>query len=72
MITLTRLNQSEIVLNSDLIEHIEVGADTVVTLTNGSVFVVKQTCEEILEKIFEFRRRIHGQPQPEMSNFLKR
>ncbi len=68
MITLTRLNQSEVVLNSDLIEHIEVGADTVVALTNGSVFVVKQTWEEILEKIVDFRRRIHSLPQRVVSN----
>lgn len=64
MIRLTRLNQSEFVLNSDLIEHIEMGADTVVTLTNGGSFVVKQSAEEILQKIVDFKRRIYIEPTP--------
>ena len=64
MIRLTRLNQTEVILNSDLIEHIEMGADTVVTLTNGSSFVVQENSEQILDKIVDFKRRILGQPRP--------
>ena len=63
MIRLTRLNQTEVILNSDLIEHIEMGADTVVTLTNGSSFVVQENAEQILDKIVDFKRRILGQPR---------
>ena len=63
MIRLTRLNQTEVILNSDLIEHIEIGADTVVTLTNGSSFVVQENSEQILDKIVDFKRRILGQPR---------
>jgi len=62
MIRLTRLNQTEVILNSDLIEHIEMGADTVVRLTNGSSFVVQENPERILEKIVDFKRRILSQP----------
>ena len=36
MIRLTRLNRAPMVLNSDLIEHIDVTPDTVITLTTGS------------------------------------
>jgi flagellar protein FlbD len=35
MIQLTRLNRIPMVLNSDLIEHIEITPDTVITLTTG-------------------------------------
>jgi flagellar protein FlbD len=63
MIRLTRLNQTEVILNSDLIEHIEMGADTVVTLTNGSSFVVQENAEQILDKIVAFKGRILGQPR---------
>lgn len=35
MIRLTRLNHIPLVLNSDLIEHIEITPDTVITLTSG-------------------------------------
>jgi len=40
MIQLTRLNHVPLVLNSDLIEHVEVTPDTVVTLTTGQKIVV--------------------------------
>jgi flagellar protein FlbD len=62
MIKLTRLNNSEIILNSDLIEHIELTTDTVITLTNGNAFVVKEHWEEILERIISFRRRVVNHP----------
>jgi len=57
MIKLTRLNKSEFLLNADLIEHIELTTDTVVTLTNGTSFVVKEQAEEILDRIVQFRKR---------------
>ena len=69
MIRLTRLNQTEVILNSDLIEHIEMGADTVVTLTNGSSFVVQENAEQILDKIVDFKRRILGQPRTCRASF---
>jgi flagellar protein FlbD len=60
MIKLTRLNGSEIVVNSELIEHVELTADTVVILTNGTSFVVKESSEQIVEKIIEFKRQVFG------------
>jgi flagellar protein FlbD len=59
MIRLTRLNQSEIIMNSDLIEHIEIGANTVVTLTDGNSFVVQESPEEIVDRVVQFKRHIH-------------
>lgn len=58
MIKLTRLNNSEFLLNADLIEHIELTTDTVVTLTNGAAYVVKEHAEEILERIVQFKKRV--------------
>ncbi len=58
MIKLTRLNGSEIVVNSDLIEHVELTTDTVVVLTNGTSFVVKESSEQIVEKTIEFKRQV--------------
>jgi flagellar protein FlbD len=58
MIKLTRLNNSEILLNPDLIEHVELNTDTVVTLTNGMSFVVKENAEEIVQRIIAFKRNI--------------
>ncbi len=58
MIRLTRLSRSPIVLNSDLIEHIEVTPDTVITLTTGEILRVCETADEVVRRIVEFRRRI--------------
>jgi flagellar protein FlbD len=58
MIRLTRLNGGPLVLNSDLIEHIEVTPDTVITLTTGQIIRVRETAEEVIERTVEFRREI--------------
>jgi len=58
MISLTRLNHLPIVVNSDLIEHIEVTPDTVVGLTTGQKILVLESAEEIVDRIVQFRRRL--------------
>jgi flagellar protein FlbD len=60
MVRLTRLNHAPLVLNSDLIEHIDSTPDTVITLTTGQILRVRESVEEVLERIVEFRRKIHG------------
>lgn len=56
MIQLTRLNHKPLILNSDLIEHIETTPDTVLALTSGRTFVVRESAEEVVERIITFRR----------------
>ncbi len=58
MIQLTRLNHVPLVLNSDLIEHVEVTPDTVVTLTTGQKIVVLESAEEVVDRIIRFRKSI--------------
>ncbi len=58
MIQLTRLNRQPLVLNSDLIKFIENAPDTVITLVNGEKIVVLETCEQIIDLIVQFRRRV--------------
>lgn len=60
MIWLTRLNRVPLVLNSDLIEHIEVTPDTVITLTTGQILRVRESAEDVVRRIVEYRRRIWG------------
>ncbi|SMP47307.1 flagellar FlbD family protein [Anoxynatronum buryatiense] len=59
MIRLKRLNQSEIVINAELIQAIEETPDTVITLTNGQKIVVADSIDEILEKVIQYKRNIH-------------
>jgi len=58
MIQLTRLNGQPLVINSDLIKLIENAPDTVISLVNGEKIVVRETGEQILERIVQFRRRV--------------
>jgi flagellar protein FlbD len=58
MIHLTRLNRKPLVLNSDLIEHVEVTPDTVISMTTGQKFMVLESAEEIIHKVVDFRRSI--------------
>jgi flagellar protein FlbD len=46
------------VLNSDLIEHIDVTPDTVITLTTGQILRVRETAEQVIQRIVEYRKRI--------------
>jgi flagellar protein FlbD len=59
MIKVTRLNHVPLILNSDLIEHIDMTPDTVITLTSGQKYMVLETAEEIVDKVIEFRRRLN-------------
>jgi flagellar protein FlbD len=59
MIHVTRINRRPLVLNCDLIEHIEATPDTVISLTNGQKYVVLESAEDVIEKVVEFRRRLY-------------
>jgi flagellar protein FlbD len=58
MIQLTRLNHIPLIVNADLIEHVEVTPDTVVALTTGQKFMVLDSAEEVVEKVIQFRKAI--------------
>lgn len=58
MIELTRLNGTSIVLNSDLIKTAEASPDTMLTLINGEKIIVRETREEITERVLTYRARL--------------
>ena len=58
MIQLTRLNGNPIVLNSDLIKTAEASPDTMLTLINGEKIIVREPCEEVTERVLEYRARL--------------
>ncbi|WP_027414602.1 flagellar FlbD family protein [Aneurinibacillus terranovensis] len=60
MIHVTRLNGTEHYLNALLIESIEATPDTVITLTNGKKFVVRESLAETLEVIRAFYSEINA------------
>lgn len=62
MVKLTRLNDSKVVVNADLIEFVEALPDTIITLTTGQKIMVKESVEEVISRVVEFKRLIHNIP----------
>jgi len=58
MIQLTRLNRIPIVLNSDLIKTAESSPDTVLTLINGEKLIVLEDCDEVMDRVIDYRARL--------------
>ncbi|HVM41051.1 MAG TPA: flagellar FlbD family protein [Acidimicrobiia bacterium] len=58
MIVVTRLNGPPVALNCDLIERAEATPDTVVTLLDGTKYVVQESLEEVIQRIQAFRASV--------------
>jgi flagellar protein FlbD len=66
VINLTRLDGRQFLLNCDLISHVEIGADTVIFLSDGESFVVKETAAEIVTLVVQFKRRLYAVELPKL------
>lgn len=59
MLKLTKLSSQSFILNIDLIETIEQTPDTVITMTTGNKYVVKESPDEIMHQVLQFKRQIY-------------
>jgi len=55
MIELHRLDNSALYLNMEIIESIECVPDTVITLSNGNRYVMKENISEIIQKMMDYK-----------------
>ncbi len=58
MIEVTRLNDKKVILNAEIIETIEETPYTVITLTTGKKFIVKEFCKEVKNLVLSYKREI--------------
>ncbi len=58
MITLTRLTGAQFALNPDLVERVDCTPDTVITLVDGTKYLVSESLQEVIDLVLEFRARI--------------
>lgn len=58
MVKVTRLAGDQIYINADLIEFVESTPDTMVTLTTGRKFIIKESVEFVVEGVIDYRRKI--------------
>lgn len=60
MILLTSISGKEFCLNSDLIYKIEEAPDTIITLVDGKTLRVSNKTQDIINRIVDYKRKIHG------------
>lgn len=58
MITLTKLNDTQFVLNAELIKTVEETPDTVITITTGNKYIVKEKANEVVDKVIQYKKDI--------------
>jgi flagellar protein FlbD len=71
MIVLTKINNAQIAVNSDLIQYIEETPDTVITMSNSEKVVVQEPMAVIIKKVVHYRRLINGLVESEYERQLK-
>jgi len=61
VITLTRLNDLELTVNAELIESVEAyGQSSVIHLVTGNNISVKQSVNDVVARILDYRRSIQS------------
>ncbi len=58
LISVKRINGQKLIVNADLIEFLESTPDTLITLTSGKKIMVKETRDEIVSKVIDYRRLV--------------
>lgn len=56
MIKLRRLNDTELVINAEMIEFVEAIPDTIISLQSGKKVIVAEPVDEVIERIIAYRR----------------
>ncbi len=60
MIKVSRLNGENYVLNCTLIETVEANPDTVISLTTGHKLVVRESVDEVIDKVINFNAKVNA------------
>jgi flagellar protein FlbD len=63
MITLTRLDGKELVVNADHILTAEPTPDTVLLLSSGHRLMVRESVAEVIERAVIWQRHVRGGPE---------
>jgi flagellar protein FlbD len=58
MIYVTRLDHNPVVVNAELIVTVESTPDTLVTLSNGHQFLVRESVGDVVARVVDYRRQL--------------
>ena len=67
MIYLTRLDGAQMLVNPELLWTVEATPDTVLTFTHGKKMVVKESLEDLRQRVVAYRREILWLERDEVS-----
>lgn len=62
MISVTRLDGVSMLLNADVIEWVEQTPDTLIGLVNGERVMVRESPEELVRRVVDFKRSVLSGP----------
>ncbi|WP_042438128.1 flagellar FlbD family protein [Sanguibacter keddieii] len=63
MIVVTRLNGPPFAVNPDLVQRVDSAPDTILTLVDGTKFIVQESMAEVIELINEHRSHMIARAQ---------
>ncbi len=58
MISVTRLNGKNFVVNAELIRSVEENPDTTITLINGDHVIVRESLSDVVRKTIDYGRHL--------------
>lgn len=58
MITVTRLNGKQLVVNAELIRTVEENPDTTIKLINGDHIIVRESMQQVVELAIDYGRSL--------------
>ena len=68
MIYVTRMDGKQLLVNPELLEAVEATPDTVLTFTHNKKMVVKESPEEIRNRVIAYRRAILWSDREQISS----
>jgi len=71
MVKITRLNNVEQIINSDLIEFIDSTPDTNITMTTGRKLIVRESVDEVIDRVVAYKRRIFAMEADNPASIIK-
>lgn len=60
VIKLTRLNRQVVAINPDLILFVDIVPDTTICLAGGDKILVRESLDELIDRVIEFRRKVRS------------
>lgn len=64
MISVTKLNNTRIIVNAEMIRYVESTPDTIITLTTNDKLMVKESVEEVVRKCVDYGRMLRRLIEP--------